>query len=187
MIEYDYYKILGIQRLADLNEVKAAYRNMAKLYHPDINNSEKANEYFAVINDAYETLSDEKKRYIYDIKLNYVDSVQKEVDRKKHYYGNSIKATNFHYDWESISKAYRPKTDEDYFKESPIFYNALFVCGMFLGFIIAIVSIVGSFNNYWPFPFILVCIPGLILIRGGWKGIMGKKTLLNNFLKLLGK
>ena len=49
---YDYYKILDISRDASLEDIKRAYRNKAKLVHPDINNSPKANEVFVVVKEA---------------------------------------------------------------------------------------------------------------------------------------
>ena len=189
---YDYYKILEIPRDAGLDEIKRAYRNKAKLIHPDVNSSPRANEVFTVVNEAYDVLCDENKRYLYDIKLNFAESKKMDADRKKQYYGSSVKndtysnqnTMNPDFDWNTFSKsAYKVKTDEDYFKQSPILYNLFFVSGMFLGFLIAIISISGTFKNYWPKPFILIAIPGFILIREGWKGIMGKKNLLNNIAK----
>jgi DnaJ-like protein len=189
---YDYYKILDISRTASLDEIKRAYRTKAKLVHPDVNNSAKANEVFAVVSEAYEVLTDSNKRYLHDIKLNYIDSEKVNAERKKQYYGSSIRNdsftnklnTDFQYDWNSFSSyAYKEKTDADYYKQSPFLYNLFFATGMFLGFIIIIVTIFGTINNYWPFPFALISIPGFILVREGWKGIMGKKTMFNGFLK----
>jgi hypothetical protein len=62
-----------------------------------------------------------------------------------------------------------------------------FACGMLLGFIIIIVTITGTLKNYWPFPFVLISITGFILVREGWKGIMGKKTILSRTEKLFRK
>ena len=62
----DYYSVLGISRGASENEVKKAYRRMALKYHPDKNNSKGAEEKFKEIAEAYEVLSDPKKRGIYD-------------------------------------------------------------------------------------------------------------------------
>jgi curved DNA-binding protein CbpA len=188
---YDFYKILEIPRNASADEIKKAYRNKAKLVHPDVNDSPKANEVFAVVTEAYEVLSDDQKRYMHDIKLNYIDAAKTEAERKKQYYGSSIKNdtyTNFHYDWNSFEKAaYKEKSDEDYFNKSPFFYNLFFASGMFLGFIIISVSVIGTFRHFWPFPFILISITGFILVREGWRGIMKKKNMLMNLWRVFKK
>ena len=62
----DYYEILGIEKGAGKAELKAAYRKMALKYHPDRNKEKDAEEQFKEINEAYEVLSDEKKRQAYD-------------------------------------------------------------------------------------------------------------------------
>jgi curved DNA-binding protein CbpA len=64
-----YYDILGISQLAGINEVKRAFRRLAKLYHPDKNPGEK--ELFARILKAYETLVDPTLRSAYDRKLTH--------------------------------------------------------------------------------------------------------------------
>lgn len=62
----DFYKILGIQKGASDDEIKKAYRKLALKYHPDKNKSAGAEERFKEIAEAYEVLSDKKKRDIYD-------------------------------------------------------------------------------------------------------------------------
>ncbi|CAG0884830.1 unnamed protein product [Cyprideis torosa] len=62
----DYYKILGIAKNASDEEIKKAYRKQALKYHPDKNKSPGAEERFKEIAEAYEVLSDKKKREIYD-------------------------------------------------------------------------------------------------------------------------
>ncbi|MDO4399799.1 MAG: DnaJ C-terminal domain-containing protein [Coriobacteriia bacterium] len=59
----DYYKILGVSRTADADEIKKAYRKLARKHHPDAGGDEAK---FKEINEAYEVLSDEKKRKMYD-------------------------------------------------------------------------------------------------------------------------
>ena len=64
----DYYKILGVNKDAAANEIKLAYRKLAKQYHPDLHpGDKKAEEKFKEINEAYEVLSDAQKREKYDM------------------------------------------------------------------------------------------------------------------------
>ncbi len=62
----DYYEVLGISKGASEDEIKKAYRSLAKKYHPDINKAPDAAEKFKEINEAYEILSDPQKRANYD-------------------------------------------------------------------------------------------------------------------------
>jgi curved DNA-binding protein len=63
----DYYKVLGVDRKASDDDIRKAYRKLAKQYHPDYNpNNKQAEERFKEINEAYEVLGDSKKRGHYD-------------------------------------------------------------------------------------------------------------------------
>ena len=62
----DYYKILGVARGAADEEIKKAYRKLARKYHPDVSKEANAKEQFQEVAEAYETLKDKEKRAAYD-------------------------------------------------------------------------------------------------------------------------
>ena len=66
-VKRDYYDVLGIDRNADEKTIKKAYRKLAKKYHPDTNagNADAADK-FKEVNEAYDVLSDPKKKKMYD-------------------------------------------------------------------------------------------------------------------------
>ena len=67
MSKRDYYEVLGVPKNADEAEIKRAYRNLARKYHPDVNpNNPQAVESFKEANEAYQVLTDAQKRSAYD-------------------------------------------------------------------------------------------------------------------------
>lgn len=77
----DYYMILGVSRNASSIEIKTAYRNGCKQFHPDKNAHPDAHLRFIEIHEAYEFLGDEKQRKAYDLAL-----LRKTTPRYEHYY-----------------------------------------------------------------------------------------------------
>jgi molecular chaperone DnaJ len=72
----DYYTILGVDRKAKPEQIRKSYRHLARKYHPDLNpGSKAAEEKFKDISEAYQILSDEKKRQIYDQYGFYADNI----------------------------------------------------------------------------------------------------------------
>lgn len=64
--EKDYYKILGVDKTSTKEEIKKAYKNLAKKYHPDLNKDAAATEKFKEINEAASVLADDEKKAQYD-------------------------------------------------------------------------------------------------------------------------
>ncbi|MBK9214974.1 MAG: molecular chaperone DnaJ [Chloracidobacterium sp.] len=76
MAKKDYYKILGIKKDAKADEIKKAYRRLARKHHPDVNPGDKAAEdTFKDVQEAYDILSDEKKRKVFDRFGYYADNL----------------------------------------------------------------------------------------------------------------
>ncbi len=63
----DYYAVLGVRRDASQEEIKKAFRRLARELHPDVNPDPKTQERFKEINAAYEVLSDPQKKQVYDL------------------------------------------------------------------------------------------------------------------------
>ncbi len=66
MSKKDYYETLGVDKDASVDEVKKAYRKLARKYHPDVNKEANAEEKFKEVKDAYDVLSDPQKKSNYD-------------------------------------------------------------------------------------------------------------------------
>ena len=76
MAKKDYYEILGVKKDAKADEIKKAYRKLARKHHPDVNPNDKAaEEKFKEIQEAYDVLSDEKKRKVFDRFGYYADNL----------------------------------------------------------------------------------------------------------------
>ncbi len=76
MAKEDFYKILGVKRDAKPEEIKKAYRRLARKYHPDVNPGDKgAEDRFKQMSEAFDILSDPKKRKVYDHFGEYSDNL----------------------------------------------------------------------------------------------------------------
>lgn len=97
MINEDYYSILGVSKNATLNEIKKAYKKLARKYHPDLNPGDKiAEEKFKKIQEAYSVLSDPKKREQYDL-FGKITEESETSDYRSSYYSPDFNFEGFNF------------------------------------------------------------------------------------------
>ncbi len=152
----DYYKILGIDYNASDDEIKKAYRTLAKKYHPDVSTEEDATEKFKEINEAYQILSDKDKKYIYDNSRN-----TSTASTANNTYYNGSYERNFFYakicphcgKIVDINYKYCPnckfdfnfKYDEEKDYTGPYFTGSI-VHGFILGFVFNVIGLILAFT-----------------------------------------
>lgn len=175
---YNYYKILGVNEDASIDEIKKAYREKAKKFHPDINDDPKAQDFFVVLNEAHATLIDENERRKYDLKFKFGYSPPKRSQSNKK--SSTKPYSTFHYDWESYRRASASYKNSN--KARPVIYTLFFAAGMFGGFLLCFIGIFGYANNLLPFAGLMLVIPGVVLVYDGWQGIVGSTKSLHHWI-----
>ena len=91
-----YYAILGVSEDANFQEIKKSYRKLAKKYHPDRNKSANAEETIKKINEAFETLSDRRKRKQYDLESSNIFDLEESNNEEKEENLSDQKQKNSH-------------------------------------------------------------------------------------------
>jgi curved DNA-binding protein CbpA len=118
----NYYQVLGLSPEATEKEIKSAYRTLAKVWHPDKNKAENARAQFIVITEAYQILSDENLRPIYDQKLHRSSYREQSMRQKEQEYRAWFE--RYQQQAQRNAQAYA-SSSYDEFEQSPIFKTAM--------------------------------------------------------------
>jgi len=169
-LEYNYYKILGIETTTGVSDIKRIYRKLAFKYHPDRNSDLKAKEFFQLLTEAYTTLSDAEKRKIYDKKNNFNQTFEEsvKVHPKKRNNPRSKTENNIYHFYPENEKASLP----------PKFArNILFSTGLIFGLFMIVFPIMQTIE-YTFSPTLIFVFMGFILVVDSIAGLTGYKTML---------
>ncbi len=140
----NYYSILQISSNATTDEIKKAFRMLAKKYHPDVNSNNENDTLFKEIQEAYAVLSNDQKRNTYDQKLQFFKNKSEHTLRTKPVYKTSN--ANFHYPFNDIKK-YSKKTENNnpvinmlfkHWKKIP--WKYIFITSFIVGWLFCFIS-----------------------------------------------
>jgi hypothetical protein len=164
MLRYDHYKLLGIARDATLVQIKRAYRARVKSCHPDVNPSPRAARAFRAVHEAYNVLSDIRRRRIYDEELRYYRQAtppsEETVDVRK--YGHRRASTNARTETGDAM----PAGPLDRFA-----FVGLHLTGLLFGLTLVLGILAGVTFHDWPLAMLLFSTFGLAVLPDSLHGL----------------
>src|SRR5262245_25713804 len=109
----DYYKLLGVSRSANAEDIKKAYRKLARRHHPDVNpGNADSEDQFKKISEAFDVLSDPKKRAVYDRYGYYSEQAASNAARGPVFDFANFGAANFRDIFSEIFSSVRPQPSQ---------------------------------------------------------------------------
>lgn len=161
-LRYDHYKVLGIRRDADPDEIKRAYRERVKQCHPDLHPTAGANIIFHAVHEAYVVLSDHDRRRTYDDRLRfYRPSDQGPVISRSMFDRGSPGAA-------SRRSPVREEADRPVHRFA---YVGLHVTGLLFGFSLIFSLLMGISVDYMPAWTLVFALPGILAIPASLAGL----------------
>lgn len=164
----NYYEILGVKQSSNSEEIKIAFRKLAKRFHPDVYKSENAHEVFKRILEAYQVLSDSHKRAVFDRKLEDVNLATNATILENDFYewGKYAQNTYDKYSYLDIDNFIDKVLQKTKYAANYILSTILFTLGVF-GIIISFPFVIYGFlslltGNNEALPTVLI--PALIIV-----------------------
>lgn len=166
-MEYNFYKILGVQTTAGTSEIKRTYRQLAFKFHPDRNEDVKAKEYFQLLTEAYSILSDPEKRKIYDKKNNFNQTFEESYQAHSRARRSRRSSVNM----ETIKPPARESMPPKYVR------YVLFSTGLIFGLFMVVFPIIQTIE-YTFSPTLFFIFLGFILTVDSIAGLTGYRTMI---------
>ena len=170
----NFYELLGVSRNASKDEIKTAYRNMVKKYHPDISKEEDAGKIIRSLNEAKTTLLDDDKRREYDTLLDEINTSKEFSSNKSNEESYTEKTYQYKQEysevyvtrWEYFTNYLKNSIDKKYIKIiKSILVGINFLIFTFLkGLVISIVYILYIINDFIDYASLFSFIIGLIYL-----------------------
>ena len=171
---YNYYKLLRLSSTASSDEIKVAYRKLAKQYHPDVCEDPRSKETFQLLNTAYKVLMHPQKRKNYDVALRVMQTTGMHAGKAK----AVVKA---------MAMKERAFTHGGYVpiprKLPKLAIKLLFAYGVFIGAVLLTMTISLIISSMWPVWMGWLGLVGLVLVADGTQGLI---TNNNSYLLKLG-
>ena len=168
----DYYKILGVSQNATSEEIRQAYRQKAKILHPDVNSNPDAKLSFQILSEAYQVLRNSDKKRWYDFKLKYPSSVATKYRAREKYSNPGQRGEN-----PVRNKNYQKQAKDDKYKKTfadKLFFYVLMLSGI-MALIFGIYQLIFSdAKDDNKFSGIVTAIWFLFFLIYGWS-LLGKK------------
>lgn len=154
----DHYATLGLGRSSSSQEIKRAYRDLAKQCHPDIDPSPQAGARFMAVHTAYATLSDPMLRIAYDAQLAERDRRNAPTPRAER---------------SDAPPRYRQRQEpEPDMNVRSWAFVGLHLTGLLFGTLLVLILLGGITFRGWSWGWIFFIAPGLIVIPDAWEGLM---------------
>jgi len=168
--QFNYYRILGIHRNANSMEIKRAYRKLAKQYHPDTARTEKEAEYFKVLKEAYERLSDPVSRKKHDDLLDGIKRSDHEIKRDVRKEERREKR-----------KYKQPEKGDIHIHEPPAaIKNLFYIVGLIFSVTITINTVYFVQKGDWGAGWLCILILTMILFSDSIAGLVSGKAVLSD-------